>query len=113
MTGCAGDADPHPFGTLDMAKDHGEELGEAVKFALDHPNWLTTLTGPIRAAFTETTDPLRRPDRSRLVREALERPQQGRRRHAQRMIETIDQGTPIRHRVSLLFRACLRTGRAS
>ena len=43
VTGCAGDADPHPFGTLDMAKEHGEELGEAVKFVLDHPAWLTPL----------------------------------------------------------------------
>ena len=55
VTGCAGDADPHPFGTLEMAKDHGEELGEAVKFVLDHPAWMTNLTGPLRTAFTETT----------------------------------------------------------
>ena len=55
VTGCAGDADPHPFGTLEMAREHGEELGEAVKFVLDHPTWLTTLTGPLRTAFTETT----------------------------------------------------------
>ena len=27
VTGCAGDADPHPFGTLKMAEDHGQELG--------------------------------------------------------------------------------------
>src|SRR5262249_10140772 len=55
VTGCAGDADPHPFGTLAMAKDHGEALGAAVKFVLDHPAWLTTLTGPLRSAYTETT----------------------------------------------------------
>ena len=55
VTGCAGDADPHPFGTLEMAKEHGEELGAAVKFVLDHPTWMTNLTGRLRTAFTETT----------------------------------------------------------
>ena len=45
VTGCAGDADPHPFGTLEMAKEHGEELGEAVKLVLDHPTWITHLAG--------------------------------------------------------------------
>src|SRR5262249_15800470 len=43
VTGCAGDADPHPFGTLAMPKDHGEDLAQAVQFVLDHPAWLTTL----------------------------------------------------------------------
>ena len=55
VTGCAGDADPHPFGTLDLAKEHGRELGDAVKFVLDRPAMLTPLSGSLRAAFTETT----------------------------------------------------------
>ena len=77
VTGCAGDADPHPFGTLAMAKEHGEELGAAVKFLLDHPSWMINLTGPVRSAYTETTAPFRRPDRSSFVRAATERPQPG------------------------------------
>src|SRR5262245_8870098 len=55
VTGCAGDADPHPFGKLEMAREHGEELGSAVKFVMDHPNWWTPVEGKLRAAFTETT----------------------------------------------------------
>jgi hypothetical protein len=55
VTGCAGDADPHPFGTLEMAKEHGEELGEAVKLVLDHSTWMSSLAGSLCAAFTETT----------------------------------------------------------
>ena len=55
VTGCAGDADPHPYGTLDLAKEHGRELGDAVKLALDRPAMMTALTGSLRAAFTETT----------------------------------------------------------
>ncbi len=96
VTGCAGDADPHPFGTLEMAKDHGEELASAVKFVLDHPTWLMTLTGSLRTAFLETTirfgGPTDRASHEKLLKDA----NQGRRRHAQRMIEAIDQGRPIR-----------------
>jgi hypothetical protein len=96
VTGCAGDADPHPFGTLDMAKDHGEELAAAVKFVLDHPNWLKTLSGSIRTAFIETTIRFGGPTDRGSYERLLKDPNQGRRRHAQRMVEAIDQGRPIR-----------------
>jgi hypothetical protein len=96
VTGCAGDADPHPFGTLDMARAHGEELGAAVKFVLEHPAWSMPLDGTIRTAFTETTlhfaGPIDRASYEKLSND----PNAGRRRHARRMIEEIDQGKPIR-----------------
>ena len=111
VTGCAGDADPHPFGTLDMAKEHGEELGEAVKFVLDHPAWLTPLTGPLRTAFTETTLHFAGPTDRASYEKLLDDPNPGRQRHARRMIEAIDRGRPIRKRVSPLLRAGLRPGR--
>jgi hypothetical protein len=96
VTGCAGDADPHPFGTLEMAREHGVELGEAVKLVLDHPPWLVTLTGRLRSAFTETTVHFGGPSDRASYEQRLNDPNQGRRRHAQRMIEAIDQGRPIR-----------------
>jgi neutral ceramidase len=96
VTGCAGDADPHPFGTLGMAKQHGQELGEAVKFVLDHPRWWTTLTGSLRTAETEVTIPFAGPTDRASYEKRLNDPDPGRRRHAQRMIEAIDQGKPIR-----------------
>jgi hypothetical protein len=96
VTGCAGDADPHPFGTLAMAKDHGEELGQAVKFVLDHPAWLATLTGSLRAAFTETTIRFGGPTDRASYEKLQNDPNQGRRRHAQRMLQALDQGRPIR-----------------
>jgi neutral/alkaline ceramidase-like enzyme len=96
VTGCAGDADPHPFGTLAMAKDHGEELAAAVKFVLDHPTWLITLTGPLRATFLETTIRFCGPTDRASYEKLLNDPNQGLRRHAQRMIEAIDQGRAIR-----------------
>ena len=96
VTGCAGDADPHPYGTLDLAKEHGAELGDAVKLALARPLMMTTLSGPLRSAFTEATLHFGGPTDRGSYEKLLNDSNSGRRRHAQRMIETIDQGTPIR-----------------
>ena len=96
VTGCAGDADPHPYGTLDLAKEHGRELGDAVKFALDRPAMLTPLSGSLRAAFTETTIHFGGPTDKASYERRLNDPNAGRKRHAQRMIEAIDAGKPIR-----------------
>jgi hypothetical protein len=96
VTGCAGDADPHPFGTLDLAKEHGRELGDAVKFALDRPAMLTPLSGPLRAAFAETTIRFGGPTDKASYERRLSDPNSGRKRHAQRMIEAIDAGKSIR-----------------
>ncbi len=95
-TGCAGDADPHPFGTLEMAREHGEELAEAVKLVLDHPTWMTSLAGSLRAAFTETTIHFSGPTDRASYERLLNDPNSGRRNHAKRMIEALDQGRPIR-----------------
>jgi hypothetical protein len=95
-TGCAGDADPHPFGTLEMAKEHGEELGGAVKFVLDHPAWLTPLSGALHTAYTETTIHFSGPTDRASYEKLLNDANQGRRRHAERMIEALNQGQPIR-----------------
>ncbi len=95
VTGCAGDADPHPFGTLAMAKEHGEELGGAVKFVLDHPTWMTSLTGPLRTAYAETSLRFRGPTDRTSYEKLLNDPNQGRRQHAARMIKMIESGKPI------------------
>jgi hypothetical protein len=96
VTGCAGDADPHPFGKVEMAREHGEELGEAVKFVLDHPSWLSSVSGPLRSAYTETTLHFGGPTDRASYEKLLNDPNTGRKRHAQQMIEAIDQGKPIR-----------------
>ncbi len=95
VTGCAGDADPHPFGTLKMAEEHGQELGEAVKFVLDHPRWMMNLTGPLRTAYTETTVHFAGPTDRASYEKMLTDPDRGRQQHAKRMIEHIDHGRPI------------------
>lgn len=96
MMGCGGDADPHPFGTLDMSRDHGEELAQAVKFVVDHPAWWTTLSGPLRTAYAETTLHFAGPTDRASYERLLSDPNASRRRYAERMIETIDRGKPIR-----------------
>jgi hypothetical protein len=95
VTGCAGDAAPHPFGTLAMAKDHGEELGAAVKFVLDHPAWLMNVPGSLRTAFLETTIRFGGPTDRDSYETRLKEPGTGRKNHARRMIEAIDRGKPI------------------
>jgi hypothetical protein len=96
VTGCAGDADPHPFGTLDLAKEHGEELGASVKFVLDHPAWLMPLSGILRSAYTETTIRFAGPTDRASYAKRLNDSNPGRRRHAERMIAAIAQGQTIR-----------------
>jgi len=95
VTGCAGDADPHPFGTLKMAEEHGQELGEAVKFVLDHPTWMINLTGPLRTAYTETTIHFGGPTDRASYEKLLTDPNRGRQGHAKRMIEHINRGRPV------------------
>ena len=90
VTGCAGDADPHPFGTLDMARSHGEELGAAVKFVLDHDAWSVPVSGSLRTAFIETTIHFAGPTDRASYEKLLNDPNTGRQRHARRMIEAID-----------------------
>jgi len=95
VTGCAGDADPHPFGTLEMAKEHGDELGAAVKFVLDHAAWLVPLSGSLKTAYAESAIHFSGPTDRASYEKLLNDPNQGRRRHAQRMIEALKQGQPI------------------
>ncbi len=56
LTGCAGDANPHPRGTLDLARRHGSELAEAVEAVFRGP--LEPVRGPLRTAFEEIALPL-------------------------------------------------------
>lgn len=99
VTGCAGDADPHPFGKLEMARDHGQELGDAVKLALSRPALLTRISGSLRGAYTESTLRFGGPTDRASYEKRLNDPNTNRRRHAQRMIEAIDSGKPLRTEV--------------
>jgi hypothetical protein len=95
VTGCAGDADPHPFGTLKMAEEHGQELGQAVKFVVDRPSWMRNLSGPLRTAYAEATIHFAGPTDRASYERRLADSNRGRQAHAKRMIELLDKGRPI------------------
>jgi hypothetical protein len=69
MLGCAGDADPYPFGTIDLARQHGTALGEEVCRVLRTEAKLRPIRGPLAVAFGSADLPLE----SGFTREDLEK----------------------------------------
>lgn len=57
LMGCGGDQNPYPRGTMDFARQHGKELADAVQKVL--MGKMTTVTGPLRAAYTVIDLPFR------------------------------------------------------
>lgn len=51
IAGCAGDANPQPRGTLDHARQHGDELAAAVEGTLSRP--FAPFGGPLKTAYEE------------------------------------------------------------
>jgi hypothetical protein len=96
VTGCAGDADPHPYGTLELARAHGAALADAVKLVLDRRLLLKPVRGSLRCGFTEATIRFAGPTDRASYEKLLNDPNTNRKRHAERMIEAIDAGRPIR-----------------
>jgi hypothetical protein len=64
MLGCAGDADPYPYGTMDLARRHGAELGTEVCRLLETK--LRPVKGPLTIAFDRVDLPLQRLSRDEL-----------------------------------------------
>jgi neutral ceramidase len=64
MLGCAGDADPYPFGTMDLARQHGKTLGTEVRRILETK--LLPVSGPLRIAFDRIDLPLQKLTRTDL-----------------------------------------------
>ncbi len=56
MTGCAGDANPYPRGTLDLARRHGSDLASAVQDVLG--GTLSPVRGPLTTQFRKVGLPL-------------------------------------------------------
>jgi hypothetical protein len=56
MLGCAGDSNPYPRGTMEMARQHGETLAAEVGRVLGGK--LRPVTGPLRIAFARADLPL-------------------------------------------------------
>lgn len=94
VTGCAGDANPEPRGTLELAKGHGRSLAEAVQAAMAKP--VTTLTGTLRSAYAEPAVRFAGPTDRAAYEARLKEPGSGRQAHAKRMIAAMERNEPIK-----------------
>jgi hypothetical protein len=72
MLGCAGDADPYPYGSMELAREHGATLGKEVCRVLETK--LQPVRGPLRLAFERTDLPLQEPPaRAELEKQAAQK----------------------------------------
>jgi hypothetical protein len=91
VLGCAGDANPYPRGTLELARQHGETLGREVLRVLDTK--LAPVSGPLKLQFDYVDLPFAGvPPRPELEKMAQPPSESWRRWTASRMLETLDGG---------------------
>jgi hypothetical protein len=93
ITGCAGDANPEPRGTLELARRHGRALAEAVARVLDGS--LVPLSGVIGSAYAEPPIRFAGPTDRASLEQRLTEPGSGRQAHARRLLARLDAGKPI------------------
>jgi hypothetical protein len=101
LTGCAGDADPYPRGTMELAQAHGTTLGQEVCRVLETK--LRPVTGPLQVAFTRAELPLQEaPSRAELEKQAA-----GKNSVdawiARQMLATLDRGAALPTRYACPF----------
>lgn len=88
MAGCAGDANPHPRGTLDLARQHGEELALAVEKAL--AGTMAAVRGPMSAGYAEFPVAFAAPpSREELEAQVTHDPDEYRRKWARMMLAAL------------------------
>jgi neutral ceramidase len=92
MLGCAGDANPDPRGTLDFARQHGEELGTEVLRILDSK--LRPVEGPLKTEFARTDIPLEPILNDDQINRFLKKGGSWRRWMAGKMLEMRERGEP-------------------
>jgi hypothetical protein len=92
MLGCAGDANPYPRGSLQLARDHGDTLGKEVCRVLKTK--LRPVRGPLKIAFAQAELPLQK-----LSQEELKRLAAGKRGIqpglAKQMLAQLDRGEKL------------------
>jgi neutral ceramidase len=93
ILGCAGDSNPYPRGTLELAREHGTTLGKEVCRVLESE--LRPVTGPLQIAFDQVDLPLQtslsREDLQKLA--AVKRGARG--WGATRLLAMLDQGEKL------------------
>lgn len=72
MLGCAGDADPYPHGSYELAREHGATLGKEVCRVLESK--LQPVRGPLRAGLVQVDLPLQEfPPREEIEKQAAQK----------------------------------------
>ena len=93
VLGCAGDANPYPRGTYEIAQTHGKELAQEVKRVLS--TRLVPVRGPLKTALGDVALPLAAPP----PREQLEKTAAGKSGAlpwvAQQMLERLNRGEKL------------------
>ena len=100
MTGCAGDANPYPRGTLDLARRHGSELAEAVRDVLGKP--LAPVRGPLSTQLQMVDLPLVPHTRQQIEELQVGAPSY-RRFFTQGALAKLDRGEPLLEAYSAPF----------
>lgn len=100
LTGCAGDANPYPRGTLDLARRHGSELAETVVRVLG--GTLAPVGGPLMTAFREVELPLAEHTRDQIEALGLDAPSY-RRFFTEKALARLDRGLELPRSYSAPF----------
>ena len=90
--GAGADQDPEPSGSLELSRQHGREMSDAVERALDAPG--VEISGPIRTAWADVPLPLRPVTRESLssMLDSNDPPQQVKARF---ILDALDRGEQI------------------
>jgi hypothetical protein len=88
VLGLAGDSDPYPHGTMDLARKHGLELSQEVERVL--AGKLEPVRGPLKLGFGLATLPMQAPDKSDLEKRAAGKGRDA--DNAKRLLASLEKG---------------------
>ena len=90
LTGCAGDANPYPRGTNELARQHGEELAASVEKVLARE--LAPVRAPLKTAYEEFPVAFATPPSREELQSQLQSEDKYRRTWAGAMLKILDRG---------------------
>lgn len=91
MLGLAGDSDPYPHGTMDLARKHGRELSDEVERVL--ATKLEPVRGPLKLSYGMVDLPLEAPSREELEKRAAANDRNA--ANAKRLLESLNKGEKL------------------
>lgn len=94
MTGCGGDQNPYPRGTLELAQQHGRALANGVNAAL--LTNATPLAGPLRLALEDVTLQFAPPPAKEQLLRDRQSPDKNQQRHAEVLLKQLEEQGSIR-----------------